>query len=58
MTNKGKEMLEKMKAALSSLSVIAANYMPRALKDALLAGASKTDELERRIAALEGRDHG
>lgn len=51
-------MLEKMKDALSSLSVIAAQYTPKLLKAALLDQAAKTDELERRIAKLEGRNHG
>lgn len=37
-------MLEKMKDALSALSVIAATYTPKLLKEALLCLAKRTDE--------------
>lgn len=43
-------MLEKMKTALSALSVVAVAYMPKPLKEALLEMAQKIDQLERENA--------
>lgn len=51
-------MLEKMKWALSKLSVVAASWTPKEFKETLLSMADKIDQLERRIAALEARNHG
>lgn len=51
-------MLEKMKWALSKLSVVAASWTPCEFKEALLSMAEKIDQQERRIAELEGRNHG
>ena len=58
-------MLETMKTALSSLSVIAANYTPKLLKSALLDMAQRSDENTAQIARMrieldeanERRDH-
>lgn len=51
-------MLEKMKWALSKLSVVAASWTPREFKETLLQMAEKIDQLERRLAAQEGRNNG
>mgnify|MGYP000447846489 CR=1 FL=1 len=45
-------MLEKMKTAFSNLSIIAANYLPKGFKDALLEMAHRNDLHAQEIAAI------
>lgn len=46
-------MLEKMKDALSKMTVIAAAYMPGALKESLLQMATEIDRLRAEIDVLK-----
>lgn len=45
-------MLEKMKASLSRLGVLAANYLPPGFKDVLLDMAKQSDEHKAEIKAI------
>lgn len=46
-------MLEKMKAALSRLGVLAASYLPPGFKDVLIDMAHEVDQLRREVEELQ-----
>lgn len=46
-------MHELMKTAFSNLSIIAANYLPKGFKDALLKMARQSDLQEQEITAMK-----
>lgn len=48
-------MLEKMKASLSKLGVLAAHYLPPGFKDVLLSMAQEIDSLRAEIENLKGK---
>lgn len=45
--------LERFKAAFSSLGVLAASYMPKGFKDALIDMAHEVDKLRAEVEALK-----
>lgn len=46
--------LERFKGAFSSLGVLAAQYLPRGFKDALIDMAAEVDKLRRELDELKG----